>query len=663
MTDQATLESGELTLLLETIGVEDRPVEEGRTLTISDQMCAVARSPQQIVDGLPALLRQGQDDTLPELAIKDTLGEGGMGLVELADQLSVGREVAVKKVRQNARSERNTLVLLREGWTTGRLEHPNIVPVYTLGRDPDGEPLIVMKKIAGTSWLEVIDDPQKAPDSFDADDPMELHVEILIQVCNALHYAHSQGIIHRDLKPENVMLGAFGEVYVLDWGIAVSLRDDESQLARAADVTQPAGTPAYMAPEMVDGDGTRLGEHTDLFLLGAILYEVLTGRPPYSGNSLYALMLEAYACEPEDLGDDVDAELAAISRQAMARDPSERFESARALRDALYDYRRHRQVRRLTDRGDERRRQVQELLSHSNDSSDDTSNDTSDDIGDDTSAATNSSDSDQPPVDERHLYRVFGECRFAYEQALELRPDDPQALTGLQKALEAMADRAIKREAHRAAALLIADLPRPNPDLEARQQALAQRMSNRRQDFEQLQKLRHNVDVNVGRQGRVYFLSIVGAIWVFVATGAAFILEQQWVRLTYPKIMAQILGILGFMAALGYFQRRRIFENEHNRRMIYSVLVMFIGSVCLRGLGWVVGVDIPLIFIMECTLYATGAAMLGVALDRRLIAAGLPFLGTALIGAIWPAKLFWAFAAANAAAVTILVWKWSPGDR
>ena len=572
---------------------------------------------------------------MPELRIKGTLGEGGMGLVELAEQLSVGRDVAVKKVRQAARSERATLVLLREGWTTGLLEHPNIVPVYTLGRDDDGEPVIVMKKIAGTSWLEIIEEPQKAPDGFDADDPTELHVEVLIQVCNAVHYAHEQGIIHRDLKPENVMLGEFGEVYVLDWGIAVSLRDEEERLARASDVQRPAGTPAYMAPEMVDGDGKLLGVHTDVFLLGAMLYEALTGQTPYSGKSLFAIMMEAHVCKPPEFGEDVSPELAAICRRAMAREPEDRFGSARELRDALYDYRRHRQVRRLTDRGEARLAEVRQLLAR---------------------------EGDGEEVDERSLYRIFGECRFAYDQALEMRPGDVRAVAGLQAALEAMAERALERDAHKAAGLLIAELPQPNKALQARHDELAAHLATRREDFEELQQLRHDVDVNVGRRGRIYFVSIVGAIWVVLSFALAFALEKEIVALTYPRMFAHIVGLTVVMAGVGYLGRHYFFENELNRRMIYGVLAMFMGAACLRALNWIWVIDYRTSFTVETLFYAVGAATLGVALDRRLIVAGLPFLGTAFVGALWPGILFWAFASANAMAVAVMIWMWWPED-
>ena len=144
---------------------------------------------------------------------------------------------------------------------TGDLEHPNIVPIYDLGEDDKGVLFYAMKRVKGRPWDKVVGEK-----SFDE------NLEIWMKVADAVAFAHSRGVVHRDLKPENVMLGDFGEVLLMDWGLAIVL---DSPAAKKAGM---AGTPAYMPPEMAMGPVTRVGTPADIYLMGAILYEILTGR-------------------------------------------------------------------------------------------------------------------------------------------------------------------------------------------------------------------------------------------------------------------------------------------------------------------------------------------------------------------------------------------------
>src|SRR5262249_52505984 len=154
-----------------------------------------------------------------------------------------------------------TLGLLRESWITGGLEHPNIVPVHDLTVDESGRPRLLLKRIEGLPWSEVLHDAEALRQRFASDDPLDFNVRVLMQVCSPVNFAHRRGIVPRDLKPQNVMIGEFQEVYVLDWGLAVSLVDDGSgRLPLAADVDEMAGTPAYMAPEMLGGRTRRITE-------------------------------------------------------------------------------------------------------------------------------------------------------------------------------------------------------------------------------------------------------------------------------------------------------------------------------------------------------------------------------------------------------------------
>jgi serine/threonine-protein kinase len=469
----------EFTKIWKTMGLADHTIDTKRTETMRPSTSILAEDQKRSLPSLPRLVGPrlggaGGRDEMPEIRIKHKIGEGGMGLVSLANQVPMGRDVAVKGLRDQARNHEMRLALLREGWTTGLLEHPNIVPVYTLGRDDDDEPIIVMKRIEGVAWNELLRNPDKAPREFDSEDPLDWHIDILAQVCNAVHYAHSKGVIHRDLKPENVMIGEFGEIYVLDWGIAVGLEEDpEHRLPSVDQISSPAGTPAYMAPEMVTGQGGSLSVRTDVYLLGAILHEVLTGRPPHDGETLHEIMFEAFCSQPQEYDLSVPAPLVDICQRAMAADPSERFATAEAFRHALVDFKRHREALALADEASQRLSALQEMVEGGGEQ----------DAGD---SDARDLDIGSERRSEAQIYKLFGECRFGFEQALRVEESNAMAAKGLQTALEMMAERELSRGAFQAASLLIADFPQPRPDFERRLDALGDHLETREQEFESL---------------------------------------------------------------------------------------------------------------------------------------------------------------------------------
>ncbi len=197
------------------------------------------------------------------------LGRGGLGLVIEAMQQAFDRPVAIKRLLSSG-DRITAMQFYAEAVIAAQLEHPNIVPIHDLLSDSKGTLALVMKRVEGTSWKSVLAGEPK---------PLEYHLEILLKVCEAVEFAHSRGIIHRDLKPENVMLGEFGEVSVMDWGCALAFgeREQHPVVPRAEEAEAIAGTPAYMAPEMVLLTPNRLGPASDVYLLGAILYEIVTG--------------------------------------------------------------------------------------------------------------------------------------------------------------------------------------------------------------------------------------------------------------------------------------------------------------------------------------------------------------------------------------------------
>jgi len=283
----------------------------------------------------------GRSETSYELLKR--IGAGGQGEVWRGIQKSLQREVAVKILTSGGHEE-----FLREAFTSGALDHPNIVPAVDLGRaEIDGveRPMLAMKLVRGRPWNSVLYHERPA-----ADEPMEsflaAQLRVFLAVCNAVEFAHSRGVIHRDLKPSQVMVGEFGEVYLVDWGMAVCIDTQKSEIDQPiaprlntlATATNPAGTPAYMAPEQTFADTSGLGIHTDIYLLGGLLRELVTGGPPHEAQFGRASMLEARANSLRPLPDFCPSELRHIIDAAMATDPAKRPMSVRAIRTVIEDY-------------------------------------------------------------------------------------------------------------------------------------------------------------------------------------------------------------------------------------------------------------------------------------------------------------------------------------
>jgi WD40 repeat protein len=256
------------------------------------------------------------------------IGEGGMGVVYSARQASIDRNVAIKMLKPEAANDAERREkFLSEAVVTGDLDHPNIVPIYDLGSNEQNALFYAMKRVQGTPWSAVIAQKSQAE-----------NLEILMKVADAVGFAHSRGVVHRDLKPENVMLGEYGEVLVMDWGLALSTPD----FRKAESVTQSTsmgGTPAYMAPEMAMGPVERVGPLADVYLLGAMLYEIITGKPPHAGESVITCLHAAARNQIQPT--DASGELIDIAFHAMAAEPASRYPGVRELQDAIREYQDH----------------------------------------------------------------------------------------------------------------------------------------------------------------------------------------------------------------------------------------------------------------------------------------------------------------------------------
>ncbi|MEZ6095838.1 MAG: serine/threonine-protein kinase [Pirellulaceae bacterium] len=319
------------------------------------------------MDGLATI--HNRYETLGEI------GKGGCGVVNRARDGQLEREVVIKKIVDDSISSDTVLRFINEARITGRLEHPGIVPVYELGIDIDGLPYYAMKHLRGETLADVIGKHQLQSKSAGHVHGLHVILNRFLDVCQALAYAHKQRIIHRDLKPSNIMIGEFGETIVLDWGLARELtqtdsecdqvetlapgkkssRDSESGVSsssnksgagrkHAVDKTRQGavlGTAAYMAPEQAKGLNDLVDEKSDVFSLGVILYEILSGVSPFRSDTVERTIEKVAQCEYRPLRTirkNIPRPLASICAKAMSMDQGKRYAHAGELAEDLQSW-------------------------------------------------------------------------------------------------------------------------------------------------------------------------------------------------------------------------------------------------------------------------------------------------------------------------------------
>jgi serine/threonine-protein kinase len=531
-----------------------RTVADERAPSDASSAPGAAELPRISIDGREPVpgTPQASAPTKADLSLVATIGEGGMGRVHLARQRSLERDVALKTLKPGAPANAAT-ALLREARLTGSLEHPGVIPVHALGIDDQGHPMLVMKRVDGVDLAALLadrDHPVWRARRTDPD-PLVATLEILSQVCLTLEFAHSRGVIHRDVKPENIMVGAFGEVYLLDWGIAVPKGERE----RDGDLV---GTPVYMAPEMVRG--APVDARTDVYLLGATLHEVLTGRGRHEGRTLPEVMRAALVSAPFAFASDVPAELAALANRATTRDPADRPQTAREMREAIGDYLRHRSARALSDEAIGRLDALERLLA--------------------TTAP------DDPPRDLAEAYRLATEARFGLVQSLREHARHDEALRAMQRCLSLAVELELRQGHADTAETLLREMDTAPPDHTARIAELRRRDAARARDRARLAALDHDLDPATGAGPRT--IAAVALCIVVLVTGGTITVYMRGRMGPGAPLAAAVITLSLLGAGVAVF-RKRILINAFNTRLVALIGLAGGSFLVNRTIGLLLG--------------------------------------------------------------------------
>lgn len=547
-------------------------------------------------------------DEVSEIQITShILGEGGMGIVFEGQQRYPNRPVAIKRLKK-----RNALLeefLRREAMITGRLAHPNIIPVHILKpRGPLG-PEVVMPLLKGKTLLDLLE--------F-GNIPLREALSILDQVCNGLRYAHEHNIIHRDIKPENIIVGSYGEVYLVDWGIALDKNDCEHVKA------QMVGTPAYMPPEMLTGRPDDVTVQTDIYLLGATLHHILTGEARHKGETLQETMTNIKNSQDSVYPEHIFSELGHLANQCCASNRQMRPKSVADFQHSLTESINHWDIMQLISKGE---KTLNKLKS--------------------TKTTT-------------EAYPIFLETRGLFVQASQSWPQATSPKKGLISALEYMIERSLYERTHKTAQTLCRELVQHAPN-HPRHEEFQKSIQNQEQDFAYLQKNAQDNDLSISRNSRVKLAQLLTTMAV-LGTGYVcweiIVLGQEN---NYDLLLWSMLVPTSTLLLVLPFTYRQLLSNKASREAFINVFATMMCMIANRTIGILYEEEITRIITTDIFIIALYWAHMTAQIKR----ASYALIATLFFG-FWsiaqPQDAFWMMNIAILSSTSATAYFWVRGD-
>jgi eukaryotic-like serine/threonine-protein kinase len=594
-------------------------------------------------DPLPLQQTLTHDQTLTldssDFLIHGLLGEGGMGQVFIGKQTCLKRDVAFKISKNESQDPRLLAQICHEAQITAQLDHPNIMPIYLLARADDGRPIQIMKRIEGISWHDLMYQPKHSlwQDLNQSESQHDFHLEILVKVSQAMSYAHERGIIHRDLKPENVMIGKFGEVYILDWGVALDLAtvhgevtDFWAQQQSGLEVAL-VGTPAYMPPEMALRDIAYQGAWSDVYLLGAILYQVLTGKRLHTAENIDLLLEQIVQGHMPVIPEEIIKEMRDLLQVSLAFSNESRLPNASAFHLLLTEAIRTSKSRKVEKKAWQAYHELfQELQKNT-------------------------------PQNYR-LEILFDEAKHFFWTSLELWPMNLEARQGLDKCLTMWVRYLLKIQEVGSAERVIGEIKTPNEDLLAE---IAFMKSEREDEEIERRALKSwKADENLGSSKKIRVLWAYLGFTLF-GLGSLFFdflarLDLMYIDAKRSLLSAIVLSALAIIGFLILSPKDQVLKaNSSFIRLSKLLLVIMLSVVLQRFFVWKTMPEFKMSLIYEMILLVVGcSAMNSVSGQKDFTWGTTAFVVSIILSLLWPYLLTTLYALSMCILWGGVLWNW-----
>ena len=499
-----------------------------------------------------------------EPQIIGVLAKGGMGTIYEAEQYLPHRKVAIKKVDDPTDTTlQNNLI--QEAMIMGSLDHPNIIPIHRILTDNPENPSVVMKLVQGSTFKDQITKGLTHHESL----------QVMLQVCYAVEYAHQQGIIHRDIKPSNIMIGNFNEIYLLDWGIAIDVGNPNLAIEGFV------GSPSFMAPEMISGNPQHVTEKTDIYLLGATLHYAITGKSRYQSNDFDELLKLIEQAKPIVYPEEIPVELGKLINQACHKDPQRRPQSVSVFKQKLLEITLHWEAIQLIQEGKNRAKQCFVTTS------------------------------------KRIKEKLFQKARKDYEYALRIWPESTSAKQGLQFLLCHMISYHIDNKEYYMALHLYDAVDIKDPSFKQKINSLKEQLGHINQEQRRLVALGEANDFQSTMESSAKIAMLIGLGAIICATAAN--IYQFYLEITVGLELLLISSVV-MMLVIGwlmYFYRSYWLKNLAMERMCSAAM----GTLLCMSLNRLVALqnhtDVNAVLATDCFIFAFGTLMIAQIISYR----------------------------------------------